>query len=200
MNACDNSSTYLDIPVNDDTLDEGACWYSSSSSTYLDPNVIAMYPQILWNEGCIIRGGDACNDLCYTEECGFDSGCDANTACLKNSDCGIVYYNAWLLLAGSVYEMSHDEICATKWDMVMFALQYDPETHDPNYEHSMYWEPPRTCEETLSVVDYNEDLYMNFREFVSAALYLYGVLGSAVFSMNCSSCVGMDYYNPVHHE
>jgi len=188
--------------ITNSTVNEEECLYSSWNSDYLDPNVLAMYPDFPVSNTSYSScsptaiGDGRCEDLCNTEECLFDGGdCDSGAGCGELSDCYYIYNQAWLVFFTEIYEMKWSEFCDNIYNVFVFGLKYDPDEAEP-FE---FWdEPPRNCSTMTSLVDFNRDSWINFREFTVVTQYLYGRRGGFVFSLNCSDCIQADNYNFVH--
>ena len=112
--------------------------------------------------------------------------------CLLDCSDGVCgqYYLAWLYLAGSSHQVNHTVVCADIWSSVIALI-------DP-------FEDVMECNTTLIDYDYNEDGFTDFREFIAIAYASTGtnwdgddLPGSHQFrggQINCSSCVGVEYY------
>ena len=84
-------------------------------------------------------------------------------------------------------DLDHQTVCATKWDDAMAQINNDNEY-------------TQNCTSSLRLVDFNQDSYLNFREFiVIAGLITHPDIETVKWlNLNCSDCVGMDNYNPMH--
>jgi len=159
---------------------------SDSVSIFLDPNIptdryfgVADEPYGVCQEEWI--GDGWCDDQCRTEECSDDGG-----DCANGEGCGAIcslMYSVWTFAFGDgQYGVNHSYACSNLWDMAM-ALSQSSDDWTAN------------CSESLDIVDFNNDSWINFREFAvlgtgttTGAIWKYGV--------NCSDCIGMENYNP----
>ena len=80
----------------------------------------------------------------------------------------------------SDYLYSHEYICEYRWpySLSIFGLDSDLD-----------------CMDVWSGADYNYDGYTNFREYTAVAVNLTENGDAEGLWLNCSSCVGMEYYN-----
>eukprot|EP01084_Bolivina_argentea_P029525 54831_1 len=131
-------------------------------------------------------GDSECDDLCRTDECQHDmNDCISGFACVDNSCYHI--YQAWNLfvipiIGYDIYYINNTVLCDTVYPLVTKILGYDP-AHDSD------------CQIEVEYEDYNNDGVINFREFVPLAYYFGGGWTKKGRQMNCSDCVGMEYYN-----
>ena len=94
-------------------------------------------------------------------------------------------YELWLFLSRSEYRVNHSFACSNNWETAQLYLDLRGVV----------------CEEELKSVDYNNDGYCNFREFVSSAYHwIYSGKTQESIRMkapqvNCSACTSMQYYN-----
>ena len=56
------------------------------------------------------------------------------------------------------------------------------------------------CTATMLLVDFNHDSYVNFKEMAFSGGLLVEPLSNWWLSANCSTCVGMENYNPSHDD
>ena len=112
---------------------------------------------------------------------------DDDGDCAEGEGCGYVcslLYASWTFTVGSdVYAANHSYACSSIWD---FALNLVQEEND--------W--TANCSHTLQTFDFNNDSFVNFREYtVVGGLIGGGALGKYL-NLNCSDCIGEDNYNP----
>ena len=120
-----------------------------------------------------------CDDLCRTDECGQDYG-DCDRVC--GDVCSIIYY-AWLqMLEGdlSEYNVNITWVCNNWWQ----------------YLNPIGANQDIQCLTFINDRDYNRDEYLNFREFSTDLVWLFGSNDQST-NVNCSSCVGVDHYDPI---
>eukprot|EP01084_Bolivina_argentea_P029527 54833_1 len=122
-----------------------------------------------------------CDDLCRTNECEQDL-VDCELGCINNPCYQI--YQAWNLLIvpiidSNVYYINNTALCATVYPKAAQLFGFDP----------------GDCEQHVDREDYNGDGVINFREFVPLAYVFAGGWRDKGAQVNCSECVGMDYYN-----
>lgn len=125
-----------------------------------------------------------CDDACRTDECLYD-GDDCSLGCVDDT-CKQIYqfwlYLSYLAGIGSEHKLDHDTACIKAWPLAVDQLEIE--------------EAPGNCHEILAQVDYNNDTYINFREFVViVAADLSGGHASKAMQINCSQCIGVEYYN-----
>ena len=117
-------------------------------------------------------------------ECGNDEF-DCENIC-EDDHCS-VFYQIWQIFAGDAYYMNHSDVCNTVWSTALDFFGRDD---------------PGDCEERVDAIDYDGDSVMNFREFTVLAMeghnnFERDLQGPQV---NCSMCVGLEYYNmKVYH-
>eukprot|EP01083_Nonionella_stella_P243035 847222_1 len=127
------------------------------------------------------RGDGLCDDLCNIEECSYDGG-DCPGDCIGNM-CNSVY-QGWTFLAGpGVYKMDHATACAEMWSTAVALASQQGNLVEQN------------CSYALQNVDYNNDQHINFREFTALGYGLFGGSLNRATQINCSQCIGMEYYN-----
>ena len=85
----------------------------------------------------------------------------------------------WLLFIGSEYKIDHQYACSTIWSAAV----------------TVFGEDPGNCTLWMEDVDYNNDGYFNFREYISVAYQFFEGEPLKASQLNCSSCVGMENYN-----
>ena len=49
----------------------------------------------------------------------------------------------------------------------------------------------------MGIIDFNNDLAINFREYIVAAGLVANPEATNQLALNCSTCVGVENYNPV---
>jgi len=161
-----------------------ACLESSSMSPFIDPNLGDDFRNCTGNSDKELSdiGDGECDDVCRTPECLFDGG-DCELGCVGDV-CGSIL-TSWNFLAPSnVYKMNKTDACTEIWPVVVVLFG----------ETNRY----KNCTQAMNEVDFNQDGYINFREY-TALSYGYATPHSAgkdkAKQLNCSSCVGMEYYN-----
>ena len=99
--------------------------------------------------------------------------------------CNLIYAS-WIYIAGfGVYGESHNYTCTNLWESAITWVEEENEwTND--------------CFHTVHYVDFNNDSWTNFREYVVAAGLLSGGNMDRYVNLNCSDCVGMENYNPYY--
>ena len=127
-----------------------------------------------------------CDDSCRHAGCGYDE-IDCSLECIDDY-CSWVYW-VWNFMAITLNNVNHDTICAV-WQPIAEAI-FDPNFEKPESPvHADYAE----CMEICMTHDYNNDGYMNFREFTAFgfAIYVDRVNNNdKINQINCSSCVDM---------
>ena len=136
-------------------------------SPFMDLNAMNMYNFSGECTADFYVGDGDCHDQCNMERCSWDAG-----DCRSDRECEGVcaeMYGYWIIATGgTVDEMAHDEFCERNWDLIVDGLSYDPETQ----EHFRYWDPPQECDDLVKAIDFNNDSFCNFREFVSGSVYM----------------------------
>eukprot|EP00483_Globobulimina_turgida_P001101 UN01103 len=158
------------------------CWKSSTSNIYLETNVENQIKHCIswW------IGDGVCDDACRTDEC-LQDGNDCDLGCYDDT-CSQLH-EAWILLNVLVKNNNvtiHNAIVCQDW--LSFGV-----AAIPNVSMNQ-----TSCEQLVINSDYNNDGYINFREFVVIGvqfLSLAVVNDEKAAQMNCSSCVGMLHYN-----
>ena len=115
-----------------------------------------------------------------SDACEFDGG-DCETC---GEQCNKIYNWAWTLLAGNgVYQVNHTTACGSFWDKAVNYLDQEPMVN---------------CTDLVESADYNGDFHLNIREFqFVAGVFFHGEINEAMWlNLNCSACMGMEYYNP----
>ena len=79
-----------------------------------------------------------------------------------------------------ILKWNHTTACRDQWPLAVSLF----DTADPG-----------NCDKELDLVDYNRDGFINFHEFIGIAYEFAGGGRKKGAQINCSSCVGMDYYN-----
>eukprot|EP01083_Nonionella_stella_P249005 861460_1 len=125
-------------------------------------------------------GDGICDDSCRTESCHNDNG-DCELLCID--DICSMLYTLWSYLNPTGEALVHSErVCSEFWVTAHTILEIEDNID---------------CWQLVTDVDYNQDLYINFREFVVLSLSVHSSdwqLEKAP-QANCSWCVGMDSYN-----
>ena len=159
------------------------------SISYLTESVCECIKQSRSLRPCVVTCAGptmAGDDACRTDECEND-GPD----CIEGQGCGVqctFLYTAWTTLFGSnVYGVNHSYVCSNAWDQ---ALEYNP----PDSEWT------RNCTRSVRFMDFNNDSYLNFREYCVLGGVMFGQSYGGILrrylGANCSDCIGMDHYNP----
>eukprot|EP01084_Bolivina_argentea_P154084 268632_1 len=139
-----------------------------------------------------------CDASCNVEECDFDGG-DCIEGCIDDI-CATVY-QAWNFLfgIGTVKINITGEFCGNNWNVALMLIDRDPDK--------------MSCNLYAPQFDFNQDHYLNFREFVALGTWLVDspdqcqmediyepiknnnphCVGARFLQMDCSSC--MDDYN-----
>lgn len=174
MNTCSLDDEWLD------EYEDTNC--SDTVSIYLDDNVpLDEYPDYPLCSASWIGDG-VCEDSCMSHACSYDGGdCDfCGARCLQ-------VYAAWNTLAGTaVYEVNHTEACGSFWAEAVELV---------NIESTL------NCSDLVGSADLNDDKWLNFREFQFVAGTFVddeGISSETWLNLNCSICIGMEYYNPTH--
>eukprot|EP01083_Nonionella_stella_P247380 857758_1 len=143
-----------------------------SNSTYTD---LTHEEQI-----CSWVGDGSCDDFCRTDECNQDAGdCDPGS-CINNV-CSYIH-SAWLLFVSpSEFIVNISYFCETIYPNAVLIFGVDPFQDVSCYEVSLW--------------DWNNDSFLNFREFTHVAYWFAGGSGSKGKQLNCSECIGMEHYN-----
>eukprot|EP01083_Nonionella_stella_P081792 225519_1 len=151
----------------------------SSQSIYIDSSNDKIYGQC---EPIWISDG-FCDDSCRTDECNQDAE-DCHLGCVDDY-CHQIY-QGWSLLMSMIdtendHKFNYTSMCANLWDLAVHYLEIEDDVD---------------CRMAAENADYNEDGYLNFREFVTVGIQ---VIASQWYEkstqVNCSACVGMDVYN-----
>ena len=135
-----------------------------------------------------------CDDTCQTDECSGDVS-DCNIGCVGDNYCGSIY-TYWEFLIGNndrIYAANYSVVCNEWIPKMKKYVELSSITQDFDIFD------PAKCQIFLLVADFNEDGYINFREF-TAFFSLSAPLGHSQHGVgkgigtNCSLCVG-DTYN-----
>ena len=192
------SQGFIAEAYNGTNFDTAACKASQDNNPYLDKpsdfKLLALqyfYPQAIFKWTCEHRwiNDNYCDSLCQTDECGND-GNDCNGNCIDDP-CGIIYgYWTFVTDYEGQYAGNYSVVCndwipnkLSKISSLLDVLNLDLST-------CMIW---------IQIVDFNDDGYINFREFVSWFGLILNFFSAETpdkgITMNCSYCVGLDTYN-----
>eukprot|EP01083_Nonionella_stella_P243034 847221_1 len=128
------------------------------------------------------RGDGLCDDICNIKECSYDGG-DCPGDCIGTMCTNL--YQGWLLLTGTgVYKMDHATACAEMWPTAVALASLEG-----------HMVGNINCSNAMQNVDYNNDQNINFREFTALGYGLFGGSLNRATQINCSQCIGMEYYN-----
>jgi len=162
-------------------FDNKACYDASAQSPFVDPNLGSDFRRCTGykNSSSPDIGDGECDDACRIPECQFDGG-DCERGCVD--DACSQKLMAWnLFVPSGVYKMNHTDVCADVWPVVLAF--FTPTGQFTN------------CEWVVNEYDFNNDKAINFREFTAIAYSFVGSGQEKAKQLNCSSCVGMEYYN-----
>lgn len=147
---------------------------------------------------------------------------DCDRSCSNDDLCNL-FYRSWIALNSNnatLVAVSHDRFC-TQWlaelsEIWIFDIATDEViippallnlfSNVPIFFDAILQDPtkvfdPAFCEILIGIFDWNEDGYINFREYSIFAAYLMynpttGLSGiEKAIGVNCSSCVGMETYD-----
>eukprot|EP01083_Nonionella_stella_P017682 49529_1 len=171
----------LATPLNVLNMSKDACDWSVS--TYVDTGRDAHYCPVEW------IGDGLCDDACRTDACLQDSG-DCELGCLDDI-CSQIY-QTWNLFPGTSTYLVHHSIVCTDWLPLAILLVANNE--------NMNEFTPENCLQKIADTDHNNDKHMNFREFVQFGyeIFMDSFGMSKPRQVNCSACIGMEYYNIRH--
>jgi len=134
-----------------------------------------------------------CDDLCRTDQCSGDIK-DCNLQCIDDY-CSIIYRRwTWLLFDGSEsYAVNYSVAC----NILETGIEYDNKEGDSRNEIFDLFNlgDSDICSIFLCLIDWNEDGYINFREFTT----LFARFSDPELAMdksiglNCSNCIGDMY-------
>ena len=136
-----------------------------------------------------------CDDICRTDEC-LNDGDDCELVGCVNDLCRSVYLLWHTLVGGGVFVANYSTFCYNV--MPKMASLFDDEilAHIPD-EYELFNDPV-ICNYFVSIIDLNNDGYMNFREY-TAFIWALGDTHQSGYNVaigaNCSSCVDGDLYN-----
>merc|ERR1712129_180602 len=106
-------------------------------------------------------------------------GGDCEQRCLDDP-CSHIF-SAWSLLSQSSVKVNNSRLCDYIWPISLAYFDSHMTMSD--------------CEPEVLENDFNQDGFINFREFAGIALQFVGYNSYKAKQVNCSSCVGMEYYN-----
>eukprot|EP01083_Nonionella_stella_P195392 719808_1 len=163
----------------DYTLNKPTC--EDSNSSYVSHEMVDEYNEYIKCEPDWIGDSD-CDDSCRTNECDQDGGdCALGSTCIANS-CKYIY-DAWLLFVGfEVYNVNISYFCNSVYPKAIYVMNTNPLENV-------------SCENGTDIYDFNRDGYVNFREFAFLGYWFAGGGTQKGKQLNCSECIGMEYYN-----
>ena len=128
-------------------------------------------------------GDGSCDDACRVDDCLNDNG-DCELGCIE-TDCNSIY-SVWQLaqqmVGGEQYKINNSIACRDVFPELEAIL---------NVDSSVYG----GCEGAVAEFDFNEDGYINFREWTAMAFDFFSTQEGKARQVNCSQCVQMEYYN-----
>eukprot|EP01083_Nonionella_stella_P032660 89381_1 len=132
-------------------------------------------------------GDSLCDDICRTDEC-FQDGGDCESGSCTTTYCTIIH-DAWLTLTAvpdGTHNVNISYFCGTihPYAVAVFGVDLSEFRCDPEDKEYNYYN-----------YDWNNDTHVNFREFTYLAYWFAGGSSSRGKQINCSECVGMEYYN-----
>eukprot|EP01084_Bolivina_argentea_P182215 314615_1 len=133
-------------------------------------------------------GDGFCDDLCRTTTCENDRD-DCQQGC-SDGICALIY-GIWSILkqnVGGQYTIDHVLFCEELYPKAQKEL------------NDLLIETNCSCSQLMTNSDYNNDGYLNFREFVALILLNFDDFRmyqseNKAYHVNCSACIGMEHYN-----
>eukprot|EP01083_Nonionella_stella_P016088 44970_1 len=139
----------------------------------------------------VMIGDTQCDDMCRTDECNQDGGDCEPGSCALNV-CKFIY-DAWISFFGpSTYNVNRTHFCDVYRETIFPTLGT---LFGTDHWTDAFVAYPCT---NASDYDFNEDRYVNFREFTFLAYWMSDGMGTRLQKakqVNCSDCIGMAYYN-----
>ena len=118
----------------------------------------------------------------------MDDGGDCDGQC--SGVCESLFLTWNYLFGYGVYAVNHSVACSLYWDDAVAMGNYEIAMSDKFTINN--------CSDSLSVVDFNGDRVLNFREYIVIALSFDSYSWAKHLGYNCSACTGMENYNPYH--
>eukprot|EP01083_Nonionella_stella_P228386 809465_1 len=167
-------NTNLTMTITENTtVNSTNCTESHSNFLDVDPTTKCSIDWIADN---------VCDDACRTDECAQDGGdCESIGACTDN-DCKFIF-DAWqTFMEPFVYNVNVSHFCSTVYPLAVQVFGENPLDH-------------YSCTDDSYLYDFNQDQFVNFREFTFLAYSFIGGWHVQGKQINCSECIGMEHYN-----